>query len=298
MSFKLIFLLSTSLLISACGGGGGSPASTSGGGDSPASTSGDGVGTSEPDTLPVLTGRFIDSPVEGLKYSTATHDGYTNSLGEFSYKSGEIVTFSVGSLEVGKATGSDIVTPLSLTGESDLNNISTKALNIARLLQTLDDDQSNKGVIKLPDSLRLLDLSNIAGINFSDFSSDSDLEIILNTATNLTSKSYALKDSALARDELKHYLTLVNTYNYITSGTTTGIDTQYYLLTMPSDGNFIVDTSNSAYLYDTNLNEVNYFNDNNRMDSGKSVLLPAGIYVVKVRYWQSIKTITINSPVL
>ena len=40
-----------------------------------------------------LIGKFIDLPVEGLKYSTITHSDYTNSLGEFSYKAGEIITF-------------------------------------------------------------------------------------------------------------------------------------------------------------------------------------------------------------
>jgi hypothetical protein len=37
------------------------------------------------DSSSIHTGRFVDGPVEGLRYSTATRSGYTNASGEFTY---------------------------------------------------------------------------------------------------------------------------------------------------------------------------------------------------------------------
>ena len=61
-----------------------------------------------------LTGVFYDSPVEGLSYETQTLSGMTNDKGEFEYREGETVTFSVGGLVLGSARGSERVTPADI----------------------------------------------------------------------------------------------------------------------------------------------------------------------------------------
>ena len=66
-------------LLSACGG----------------SDSGSGEVASEP-----KTGVFVDSPVENLTYKTASQSGKTNAQGEFKYKDGETVTFSIGDVKL------------------------------------------------------------------------------------------------------------------------------------------------------------------------------------------------------
>ena len=146
------------------------------------------------------TGVFIDSPVEGLKYETLTYTGYTNYKGEYQYKKGEIIKFYLGNLELGSAVGRETITPLTICGESDLNNISSKATNIARILQTLDNNSSSGTKLLIPTNLNDLD---IASLNLEN---EADLNTILQKAQNKTSISYILKSSENAKNEMKKYI--------------------------------------------------------------------------------------------
>lgn len=86
----------------------------------------------------VKKGRFIDSPVAGLRYRTETRSGTTNANGEFTYLAGETVVFGLGDLEFPAVTAAQILTPLELAGVTDIND--TGVVNMARLLQSLDMD--------------------------------------------------------------------------------------------------------------------------------------------------------------
>jgi serine protease len=110
----LVIVLATTLL-SACGGGGGG-------------------GTSS-----VNTGKFIDAPVQGLDYFTATQSGTTDSKGQFKCKTGEQITFSIGDVVLGTTLCKSIITPLDLvSGAADETD--PTVTNILRFLQSLDDD--------------------------------------------------------------------------------------------------------------------------------------------------------------
>ena len=115
---KILISASISVVLatgfSACGG-----SSSSGGSDSASADS---------DTQ---TGYFIDAPVEGLTYTTATQSGTTGSDGSYKYKEGETVTFKIGEVEIGSAKASTIpLTPVSIA-----NSDMSKASKIAYLLQ-------------------------------------------------------------------------------------------------------------------------------------------------------------------
>ena len=246
-----------------------------GGGDS----SSNGRGSTIPTEATTKTGTFVDSPVEGLKYSTSTLSGFTDNQGRFQYKDGETVTFKIGGLELGSAKGSELITPLTLTNESDLNNISSKSTNIARVLQSLDEEPTNSGLIKIPSSLKNLNIPSI------DIESDADLNTILQKAQDITSKDYVLKDSITAKSDMKKYIELYNKYSLLGAGTYSGKGTKYYMLTMPSDGN--VDfNGNGILLYDTNLNPIKtpatYFNQL----KGITPLL-AGNYIINIPLYTS-----------
>ncbi|MDN3680460.1 hypothetical protein QWZ04_08985 [Vibrio tapetis subsp. quintayensis] len=113
-------LLKTSLslaivaVLSGCGGGGGGNAATDNSG-SPSQTQ---------------VGRFTDSAVGGVSYKTATQSGLTNAKGEFNFIAGEMVTFSIGNIELGSAKASEDVTPMDLPAP----------ILISQLLQSLDAD--------------------------------------------------------------------------------------------------------------------------------------------------------------
>src|SRR5690554_2355311 len=119
---KSALILATSLAIAACGGGGGS------------SKKNDGPGKGGGDAT-VQTGIFVDSPVAGIGYRTATQNGFTNELGEYNYRPGETVTFFIGDLEFPPVTASGIVTPADIA-----NGKTTLQTNILQILQTLDAD--------------------------------------------------------------------------------------------------------------------------------------------------------------
>jgi len=126
MKNKILSVAVTSIFgLSGCGGGGGGSTSTD-------------------DTL---TGTFVDAPVQGLNYSTATQSGLTDSNGNFKYKSGETVTFKLGTLTLGSVTAEDVINPLHLAGDTSFSSISTKAKNIAMLLQNLDQNRSDTSKI-------------------------------------------------------------------------------------------------------------------------------------------------------
>ena len=127
------FLVASSALAS-CGGGGS-------GGDS---TEGENA----------LVGTFVDSPVEGLGYSTATQSGLTNAAGEFDYLPGEVVSFRIGTIDIGAAFGAEYLSPLDIS--SSFLPSSASASNIARILQTLDVDGDPSNGIVLPPAVAAL----------------------------------------------------------------------------------------------------------------------------------------------
>lgn len=112
--------------LAACGGGsssGGSAADQPPGGENPPAGA-------------ELTGQFVDSPVGGLEYlrSNKGSEVYlTNDNGEFIYQDGETVTFKIGQLTLGSTQGGAVVSPRNLASEAG-------AINVARVLQTLDED--------------------------------------------------------------------------------------------------------------------------------------------------------------
>ncbi|WP_286222141.1 hypothetical protein [Marinobacter apostichopi] len=140
MSLKgLIVGLLCAVSIVGCGG------SSDGGSGSSAQTKGS---TSD---VEVKTGYFVDAPVFGLRYRTNSRAGTTDELGRFDYLPGERVVFSIGGTVLGSAEAGDIMTPGSLddTGQWD----GPQAINIARLLITLDADQNPLNGIQITDEM-------------------------------------------------------------------------------------------------------------------------------------------------
>jgi len=81
---KKLILISTLFVLSSCGG------------------SGSGASNTETSQT-VFEGVFIDSPVMGLAYSTATQSGLTDSRGTFTYLAGETVRFTLAGIDFGSA---------------------------------------------------------------------------------------------------------------------------------------------------------------------------------------------------
>jgi hypothetical protein len=109
-----------SLTLTACGGGG--------------------DGGTQPVAAP-STGVVTDSPVQGLPYSSRPSglSGLTGQNGEFLYRSGDSVTFSIGGQQIGVAPGQPQITPFTLLGRTSVPSVTHEwPVNLAQLLLALD----------------------------------------------------------------------------------------------------------------------------------------------------------------
>lgn len=137
----LLAAASLSVALAGCGGGGGSDDD-----EGPATGSEAGV--------------FTDAPVNGLAY-TASPSGVTGVTGDngtnggFRYEPGDTVTFTLGGLTLGSATGAAAVTPADIS-----DGDATVAANLLVLLQSLDSDDAEGAIaISLPAATDLSGLS-------------------------------------------------------------------------------------------------------------------------------------------
>jgi len=97
------------------------------------------------DSAILLTGTFIDSPVENLRYRTKSQSGFTNKSGKFFYQDGEMITFSIGNIDLPSVVGQAVITPIELV--DTVNVLHPDVIKIAQLLQSIDVDQNaNNGI--------------------------------------------------------------------------------------------------------------------------------------------------------
>ncbi|MEH6564808.1 MAG: carboxylesterase family protein [Halopseudomonas sp.] len=99
------------------------------------------------------TGTFVDSAVAGLDYQTAGGaSGKTSDTGEFTYASGETVSFAIGDLALGEAVGAEMLTPLSIIdGASGVDD--QRVSNMLVLLQSLDADGNLNNGIQITEAI-------------------------------------------------------------------------------------------------------------------------------------------------
>ena len=128
--FPAIGTLSLALFLTSCGGGGGNDRS--------------------PDSPATVTGSFVDSAVQNIAYSTALGSGFTDEQGNFPYRPGDAVTFSIGGITLPPVLAKAIVTPIDLVPNA-AGPGNSQVVNIARLLQTLDTDGNPDNGIQIAD---------------------------------------------------------------------------------------------------------------------------------------------------
>jgi len=153
--YKLFIAALFALVLGACGGGEGGPST----GDTIIV---DGGTAPPPPPPPTVTGTFIDSPVNGLEYigtpsGTSGLTGDTGVPGGFRVEVGDMVTFFLSGLILGDTGGpvsaNQIITPADLAGDRS-NAGSVKAIRIAQLLQSLDDDGDTSNGITITQNTR------------------------------------------------------------------------------------------------------------------------------------------------
>ena len=197
------FLLTSLTTITACSGGSSSTANSI-----------DNTGSPN-----LLTGVFLDAPVEGLNYQTATMNGITDENGTFMYHEGETVAFMIGDLMLGSAPGSDIMTPIDLVPGA-VDETDPTVTNICRLLQSLDWDGDLTNGIMITDTMR----SEISGmIDFnkdpSEFNDEYDVQAFFDRMNMLGGFQYGEYRELMTPMDAQYnfQLTLMNHMEYMYS---------------------------------------------------------------------------------
>lgn len=186
------------LLLSACGGSGGS----SGPDTNPPETDAT-ADSGNPDSNGgnnLLTGRIVDSAVSGIQFDTASQSGRTNANGEFSYQAGESVVFSIGDIDLPSIPADTLITPLDIFSAGS-NIADPSVINLTRLLQTLDTDGNADNGITIDDAAHL----SATGLDVDFTASDFDLQVG-NLIANSGSVTTQLIDGETALDHFEDTL--------------------------------------------------------------------------------------------
>ncbi len=180
-----------------------------------------------PDSQTLKTGVLVDSPVENVEFETPTQSGSTNSDGEFSYRDGESIQFSIGNLAFPKVSARTIITPLTLAGVFSVTD--QQATNIARLLLSLDENANPDDGITIPAGAAAV----ASPINFDvDSASFENDPAVLDLVADSGSVNTVLISEADAQAHIS--ATLDSLYNYPEIDFTDLSSTQYSL---SSEGN-------------------------------------------------------------
>jgi hypothetical protein len=139
-------------------------------------------------------GHFIDAPVSGLSFKTPTHQGKTEDGGLFNYFPGETVDLAIGDITIGQAVAGQKTTPLDLFSGSD--SADPRVINMARLLQSLDADDSPESGIRFTPEIEESLAAAMASmpIESLDFSNDDEIDEVINR----TALEAATRDVSLA----------------------------------------------------------------------------------------------------
>lgn len=159
---RLAAVTSAITLLVACGGGGG--------GDNSSSTP----------TTPTQSGSLVDLSISGLAYSTPSVSGTTSSTGGYTYRcnpSCETVTFAVGPITLGTATGAASLSLKDFQGGVDGGLLSSTTIRRMQFLMAVDADANASNGIAIPSELA----ASLSGksLNFGASSFDVDLVALI-----------------------------------------------------------------------------------------------------------------------
>ena len=167
------------------------------------------------------TGVFKDSKVSGIHYESGGQQGTTDADGTFTYEVGQPVTFSIGGVTIGTATGKSVMTPLDLVTNG--SGTSTTVRNIARFLQMLDFDGDPSNGITISTAVQNA-AANWSAVDFttSDIESELVSKNIVSDAASVDGTTHTVPDATTAAAHLQS--TFLCTYAGAFRGTYSGDD--------------------------------------------------------------------------
>ena len=133
-----------------------------------------------------LTGVFLDGPTEGLNYKTNSGiQGLTNSKGEFKYKEGDMVSFFIGDMYLGKLDAAVFAAPFQMDSSSQ----------VLMLIQALDiDNDPSNGIQITKEYADKFRGDTYAAIRLDEVDGDSDS--FKTKFKNLTGRDFLVTEKA------------------------------------------------------------------------------------------------------
>jgi hypothetical protein len=177
------------------------------------------------------TGVFLDSAVSNLSYKTASQNDVTDSQGKFSYIEGETVAFSIGTLNFPVVKAEGVITPMTLSGNSALNN--PQVTNIAILLQSFDENGNPDDGITIPEGAAAVASAIDLSVPTADFINNA---AVINMIANSGSTNTTLVSAQAAQDHLKSTIALQTPY--VRSWTNKAGSSESHLILFP-DNTFV-----------------------------------------------------------
>jgi hypothetical protein len=218
--------------------------------------------TSTDTNTSLLSGTFIDSPVMGLKYKTESQEGYTDDEGKFYYLQDETIEFFIANISLGQVSTQSVITPFTLTNDTNTSNPSVQTINIARLLQSLDTTPANTDIINLSTNLYDVNMTNI-DLTVDD---DNNLQQALNEIEDQNGEIYTLMNKYEAMQNLAYYTglpTYVKIVDVQTQITDDDVKITLELQNIPSELTYnLGDTDALEYIW-----RIKFDNDNSGSDS-------------------------------
>ncbi|MBF0446757.1 MAG: Ig-like domain-containing protein, partial [Magnetococcales bacterium] len=155
-----------------------------------------------PTVLSEEQGIFLDSAVAGVTYVTSSGlSGTTGPDGSYDYLPGDTVTFSIGNIVLGSATGTGTITPSSFSGNSgDL------VTNVIRLLQTLDDDGDPSNGINISESVRNSAATSTITLDVDGSSFENDVGSLITQLNTDPNNHFSLVST---KDAWAHFATTI-----------------------------------------------------------------------------------------
>lgn len=153
---------------------------------------------------------FLDCWVQGMEYATQSTSGLTEEFGTFVCDLGDSVIFSVGDIALGDGVAGPFMNPIEIAYATDIFDYT--ATNIARFLQTIDDDGNPSNGIVIIEAVRTAAMGKSVDFNQSpgDFSDDPAVQQVVSDLTAVTAAgTRPLVDYLDARAHLRSTLLAV-----------------------------------------------------------------------------------------
>lgn len=149
----------------------------------------------------VATGVFRDSTVIGLGFVSGAQSGVTNDSGEFTYETGQGITFSVGQVSIGAMPmAKSLITPVDLV--ADGTGTSNHVLNVVRFLMMLDQDGDASNGIQISEAVTAA-AAGWAPVNFDSADLPATLGPLIQQASTADGRPHTLPDAASAQARLR-----------------------------------------------------------------------------------------------